>query len=51
MQTAIAFPEGIYVPGLKPQKPIQRLAAEIELDLPELKLRELSILTHKRGRR
>jgi hypothetical protein len=50
---AHAFPEGIKIPGLKPQKfSVERLVEEIELDLPELQLRELSILTRKqRGRR
>jgi hypothetical protein len=54
MQTqARAFPEGIKIPGLKPPKfSVERLVAEIELDLPELQLRELSILARKqRGRR
>jgi len=54
MQTqAHAFPEGIKIPGLKPPKfAVERLVAEIELDLPELQLRELSILARKqRGRR
>ena len=48
MQQAFAFPEGILVPGLKPAKSLRsRSLPPIEVDLPDLNLRELSILTFK----
>ena len=48
MQQAFAFPEGILVPGLKPVKaPRSRYNQAIEVDLPDLNLRELSILALK----
>ena len=51
MQQALAFPEGIHIPGLKPAPARTRLGdlarQPMEADLPELDIRELSILTFK----
>ena len=48
MQQALAFPEGILVPGLKPVKAARsRMSQPIEVDLPDLNLRELSIFALK----
>ncbi len=48
MQQAFAFPEGILVPGLKPVKAQRsRISQPIDVDLPDLNLRELSILALK----
>jgi hypothetical protein len=54
MQHAVsAFPEGIHIPGLKPQRlAVQRHMDEVEIDLPEAKVRELSIVVQKqKGRK